>query len=77
MEGTKVLTINLPAGSKDVKVTVKKYQDGVEEIEYQMRHDAEEGPLKVAVTGKGQVRVVVLFDDVEQWSETLNFTKEE
>ena len=77
VEGTKVLTINLPAGSKDVKVTVKKYQDGVEEIEYQMRHDADEGPLKVAVTGKGQVRVVVLFDDVEQWSETLNFTKEE
>ncbi|NLO24818.1 MAG: Stk1 family PASTA domain-containing Ser/Thr kinase [Clostridiales bacterium] len=76
-EGTKVLTINLPEGSKDVKVTVKKYQDGVEEIEYQMRHDADEGPLKVPVSGKGEARVVVLFDDVEQWSETITFGGEE
>ena len=76
-EGTKVLTINLPEGSKDVKVTVKKFQDGVEEIEYQMRHDADEGPLKIAVSGKGEAKVVVLFDDVEQWSETVTFGREE
>jgi serine/threonine protein kinase len=76
-EGTKVLTINLPEGKNDVKVTVKKYQDGVEEIEYQMRHDADEGPLKIAVTGKGKARIVVLFDDVEQWDEMVDFGKED
>ncbi len=75
VEGTKILTINLPEGSKDVKVTVKKYQDGVEEIEYQMRHDADEGPLKVPVTAKGEVRVVVLFDNVKQLDEIIDFSK--
>jgi hypothetical protein len=43
VETTKILTIDLPAGERDVKVTVKKYQDGIEEIEYQRRHDADEG----------------------------------
>lgn len=75
-EGTKVLTINLPEGSRDVKVTVKKYQDGVEETEYQRRHDASEGPLKVEITGKGEIRVVVLFDDVKQWEDVIDFGKE-
>lgn len=77
VEGTKVLTINLPEGSRNVKVTVKKYQDNVEEIEYQMRHDADEGPLKIAVTGKGEARIVVLFDDVVKKDETINFGREE
>jgi len=76
VEGTKVLTINLPEGSRDVKVTVKKYQDGVEETEYQRRHDASEGPLKVEITGKGEIRVVVLFDDVKQWEDVIDFGKE-
>jgi len=77
VEGTKVLTINLPEGSRDVKVTVKKYQDGVEETEYQRRHDASEGPLKVEITGKGEIRVVVLFDDVKQWEDVIDFGKED
>jgi serine/threonine protein kinase/beta-lactam-binding protein with PASTA domain len=77
VERTVVLNIDLPAGQKDLKVTVKKYQDGVEEIEYQRRHDANEGPLKVPVKGKGKVRVVVLFNDVIHSDGTIDFSKEE
>lgn len=77
LKGTKVLTINLPEHSKNVKVTVKKLQDGIEEIEYQMRHNADEGPLKIAVTGKGEARIIVLFDDVVKSDEVVNFGREE
>ncbi len=76
-EGTKMLTINLPEHSRNVKVTVKKYQGDTEEIEYQMRHDADESPLKIAVTGKGEARIVVLFDDVIKSDEVVNFSREE
>lgn len=74
---TEILTINLPEGQEDVKVTVKKYQDGAEEIIYQRKHDWTEGPLKVEVSGTGKVRVVVLFNDVPKIDKTYNFGEEE
>lgn len=77
VEGTRIITVTLPQGEKDVKVTVKKYQDGVEDTEYQRRHDADEGPLKIELKGKGQVRVVVLFNDVPYRDEIIDFSKEE
>ncbi|MBA1333793.1 MAG: Serine/threonine protein kinase PrkC, regulator of stationary phase [Firmicutes bacterium] len=77
VEGTYILTVTLPQGEKNVKVTVKKYQDGVEETEYQRRHDADEGPLKIEIKGKGKVRVVVLFNDVTYRDEIIDFSKEE
>lgn len=77
VEKIHILTINLPQDGENIKVTVKKYQDGVEEIEYQRRHDADEGPLKVPVKGTGKVRVVVLFDDVPKLDRVIDFSKEE
>jgi len=77
VERTKILKIDLPEGEKNIKVTVKKYQDGIEEVEYQRRHDGDEGPLYVDIEGKGKVRVVVLFNDIPQVDRIMDFNEEE
>lgn len=77
VEGTEMLKVELPEGEKNIKVTVKKYEDSTEEIVYQWKHDGDEGPLYIEIKGKGRVRVLVLFNDVPQRDEIIDFNKEE
>ncbi len=77
VEGSELLKIDLPENAENIKVTVKKYESGVEETVYQRRHDGDEGPLYVEVRGRGIVRVVVLFNDIPQNERTIDFSKEE
>lgn len=74
--GTKYFTVNVPMGSDGsiyVKV-VKSDESGTYSVidEYK---DASEFPYSVAVTGTGSGTVTCYVDNVEQWSQSVNFSE--
>lgn len=74
--GTKYFTVNVPMGSDGsiyVKV-VKNDESGTYSVidEYK---DASEFPYSVAVTGTGSGTVTCYVDNVEQWSQSVNFSE--
>lgn len=75
-EGTKYFTINAPSGSSGsvyVRV-VKEDADGIYPVVDAYR-DASEFPYSVSVTGKGSGTVTCYIDNVEQWSQSVNFSE--
>ena len=73
-EGTKYFTITLPEdarGNVYVRV-VKNDADGVFPVVDEYR-DASEFPYSVSVTGRGSGTVTCYVNDVEQWSQNVNF----
>lgn len=74
-QGTKYFTINAPSGSEGsvyVRV-VKEDADGVYPVVDTYR-DASEFPYSVSVTGKGSGTVTCYIDNVQQWSQSVNFS---
>ena len=74
--GTKYFTINAPSGTSGsvyVRV-VKNDADGMYPIVDEYR-DASEFPYSVAVTGKGSGSVTCYIDNVQQWSQSVNFAE--
>lgn len=74
-QGTKYFTINAPSGSEGsvyVRV-VKEDADGVYPVVDTYR-DASEFPYSVSVTGKGSGTVTCYVDNVQQWSQSVNFS---
>lgn len=74
-QGTKYFTINAPSGSEGsvyVRV-VKEDADGVSPVVDTYR-DASEFPYSVSVTGKGSGTVTCYIDNVQQWSQSVNFS---
>lgn len=74
-QGTKYFTINAPSGSEGsvyVRV-VKEDADGVYPVVDAYR-DASEFPYSVSVTGKGSGTVTCYIDNVQQWSQSVNFS---
>lgn len=75
-QGTKYFTINAPSGSSGsiyVRV-VKEDADGVYPVVDAYR-DASEFPYSVSVTGKGSGTVTCYIDNVQQWSQSVNFSE--
>ncbi len=75
-QGTKYFTINAPSGSSGsvyVRV-VKEDVDGVYPVVDAYR-DASEFPYSVSVTGKGGGTVTCYIDNVQQWSQSVNFSE--
>lgn len=75
-QGTKYFTINAPSGSSGsvyVRV-VKEDADGVFPVVDAYR-DASEFPYSVSVTGKGSGTVTCYIDNVQQWSQSVNFSE--
>lgn len=75
-QGTKYFTINAPSGSSGsvyVRV-VKEDVDGVYPVVDAYR-DASEFPYSVSVTGKGSGTVTCYIDNVQQWSQSVNFSE--
>lgn len=75
-EGTKYFTIQAPAGSSGsvyVRV-VKNDADGVYPVVDEYR-DVSEFPYSISVTGKGSGTVTCYIDDVQQWSQSVNFAE--
>ena len=74
-QGTKYFTIKAPSGSEGsvyVRV-VKEDADGVYPVVDTYR-DASEFPYSVSVTGKGSGTVTCYIDNVQQWSQSVNFS---
>ena len=73
-QGTKYFTINAPSGtSGSVYVRVVKNDvDGAFPVVDEYR-DASEFPYSVAVTGRGSGTVTCYLDNVQQWSQSVNF----
>lgn len=75
-QGTKYFTINAPSGSSGsvyVRV-VKEDADGVYPVVDTYR-DASDFPYSVSVTGKGSGTVTCFIDNVQQWSQSVNFSE--
>lgn len=75
-QSTKSFTINAPAnasGAVYVRV-VKNDADGVFPVVDQYR-DAAEFPYSVSVTGRGSGTVTCYINDVQQWSQSVNFSE--
>ena len=75
-QGTKYFTINAPAGSSGsvyVRV-VKNDVDGAFPVVDEYR-DASEFPYSVAITGRGNGTVTCYVDNVQQWSQSVNFSE--
>lgn len=75
-QGTKYFTINAPSGSSGsvyVRV-VKEDADGVYPVVDAYR-DASDFPYSVSVTGKGSGTVTCYIDNVQQWSQSVNFSE--
>ncbi len=73
-EGTKYFTINAPSGATgDVYVrVVRNDADGAFPVVDEYR-SASEFPYNVAVTGRGSGTVTCYLDNVQQWSQSVNF----
>lgn len=74
--GTKYFTVNVPMGSDGsiyVKV-VKSDESGTYSV-IDGYKDASEFPYSVAVTGTGSGMVTCYVDNVEQWSQSVNFSE--
>ena len=75
-QGTKYFTINAPAGGNGsvyVRV-VKNDADGAFPVVDEYR-DVSEFPYSVAVTGRGNGSVTCYVDNVQQWSQNVNFSE--
>lgn len=74
-EGTKYFTISAPAGegSRYVRV-VKNDADGAFPVVDEYR-ETENFPYSIAVTGRGSGTVTCYIDNVEQWSQNVNFSE--
>ncbi len=74
--GTKYFTINAPAGgSGSIYVRVVKTDaDGAFPVVDEYR-DASEFPYSISVTGKGSGNVTCYMDNVQQWSQSVNFAE--
>ncbi|MBR5269436.1 MAG: protein kinase [Anaerotignum sp.] len=73
--GTKYFTINVPgdvSGSAYVRV-VKNDADGVFPVIDEYR-DAANFPYSISVTGRGNGTVTCYINDVQQWSQSVNFS---
>ena len=73
-QGTKYFTINAPSGaggSVYVRV-VKNDADGAFPVVDEYR-DVSEFPYSVAITGRGSGTVTCYLDNVQQWSQSVNF----
>ena len=75
-EGTKYFTINAPAGgSGSVYVrVVKNDADGMYPVVDAYR-DISEFPYSISVTGRGSGTVTCYIDNVQQWSQSVNFSE--
>ena len=74
-QDTKYFTIQAPGGSEGslyVRV-VKEDAEGVYPVVDTYR-DASEFPYSVSVTGKGSGTVTCYIDNVQQWSQSVNFS---
>ena len=74
--GTKYFTINAPAGAGDsvyVRV-VKNDVDGMFPVVDEYR-DISDFPYSISVTGKGSGTVTCYMNDVQQWSQNVNFSE--
>lgn len=73
-QGTKYFTLNAPAGtSGSVYVRVVKNDvDGAFPVVDEYR-DASDFPYSVSVTGRGSGTVTCYMDNVQQWSQNVNF----
>ncbi len=74
--GTKYFTINAPSGSSGslyVRV-VKNDAEGAYPVVDEYR-DADDFPYSVSVTGKGSGTVTCYIDNVEQWTQNVNFSE--
>lgn len=74
--GTKYFSMNAPAGSSGsiyVRV-VKTDADGTYPVVDEYR-DASEFPYSISVTGKGSGSVTCYMDNVQQWSQNVNFAE--
>ncbi len=74
--GTKYFTIELPSdvrGSAYVRV-VKNDADGAYPVVDEYR-DASEFPYSVSITGRGSGSVTCYINDVQQWSQNVNFSE--
>lgn len=75
-QGTKYFTVNAPSGSEGsiyVRV-VKEDAEGVYPVVDAYR-DASEFPYNVSVTGSGSGTVTCYIDNVQQWSQSVNFSE--
>ncbi|MBQ5708623.1 MAG: protein kinase [Anaerotignum sp.] len=73
-QGTKYFTINAPSGASGsvyVRV-VKNDAEGAFPVVDEYR-DSSEFPYSVAVTGRGSGTVTCYLDNVQQWSQSVNF----
>ncbi|WP_458407654.1 protein kinase domain-containing protein [Anaerotignum sp.] len=74
-QGTKYFTINAPSGANGsvyVRV-VKNDADGAFPVVDEYR-DVSEFPYSVSVTGRGSGTVTCYMDNVQQWSQNVNFS---
>jgi len=75
-QGTKYFTIQMPGdmrGSAYVRV-VKNDADGIWPVVDEYR-DEEDFPFSVAVTGRGSGTVTCYVNDIQQWSQSVNFSE--
>ncbi|MDO4530580.1 MAG: protein kinase [Bacillota bacterium] len=73
-EGTKYFTIELPSGVRGAAYVrvVKNDADGVFPVVDEYR-DESEFPYSISVTGRGSGTVTCYINDVQQWSQNVNF----